>query len=364
MRPGVALMGWESRRYDANLGEGGGGRFRAVLRRIFGDGENPLAWSIPLYTAWGIRVRIHLVFIIMIIAELIRSIPQSGMGPVWMATGMASLFVLVLLHEYGHCVACRWVGGEADQILMWPLGGLAYASPPHHWKAELITVLGGPAVNVLLWPVFGAAVALLAGPSLLLFNPFDPGQWLLDLTLAGTADRTVLMALGWLYYTNLVLLAFNMLVPMYPLDAGRTLYTLLWRRSDERSAMQTTITVGFVAAIALAVIAVVWSQTILLGVAIWGGLTCWLEKRRLAMIADDPALAGYDFSRGYGGLPADEEPVSAAAKHREEKRRQKEAEEQAELDRILAKISAQGKESLTGRERRTLHRATERRRNG
>lgn len=357
-------MGWDSRRYDADLGQGGGGRFRAVLRRIFGDGENPLAWSLPLYTAWGIRVRIHLVFIIMIVAEMIRSIPQNGMGPLEMAIGMGSLFVLVLLHEYGHCFACRWVGGEADQILMWPLGGLAYASPPHHWKAELITVLGGPGVNVLLWPILGGAIAALAGPSLLLFNPFDPGQWLVDLALAGNAHPSVLMALGWLYYTNLVLLAFNMLVPMYPLDAGRTLYTLLWRGSDERSAMQTTITVGFVAAIALAVVAVVWSQTILLGVAIWGGLTCWLEKRRLAMIADDPALAGYDFSRGYGGLPPDDEPASAAAQRREEKRRQREAEEQAELDRILAKIGSSGLDSLTRGEQRRLKKATDDRRRG
>jgi len=34
-------------------------------------------------------------------------------------------FGIVLLHEFGHCFASRWVGGERDEIMMTPLGGLA-----------------------------------------------------------------------------------------------------------------------------------------------------------------------------------------------------------------------------------------------
>eukprot|EP00879_Flechtneria_rotunda_P010141 GHRR01010599.1.p2 GENE.GHRR01010599.1~~GHRR01010599.1.p2 ORF type:complete len:200 (+),score=40.60 GHRR01010599.1:1064-1663(+) len=36
------------------------------------------------------------------------------------------LLVTVLLHELGHCLAARSVGGTAHSILLWPLGGLAY----------------------------------------------------------------------------------------------------------------------------------------------------------------------------------------------------------------------------------------------
>ena len=39
------------------------------------------------------------------------------------------VFFSVLLHEFGHCFAARWVGGDANDILMHPLGGLAMASP-------------------------------------------------------------------------------------------------------------------------------------------------------------------------------------------------------------------------------------------
>ncbi|MCH7765652.1 MAG: M50 family metallopeptidase [Acidobacteria bacterium] len=57
----------------------------------------------------------------------------------------AILFVVVLVHEFGHCFGARYTGGEADEILIWPLGGLAYASPPHNAKAHMITTVAGPA---------------------------------------------------------------------------------------------------------------------------------------------------------------------------------------------------------------------------
>lgn len=36
------------------------------------------------------------------------------------------LLFTVLTHELGHCMAARQVGGHAESILLWPLGGLAY----------------------------------------------------------------------------------------------------------------------------------------------------------------------------------------------------------------------------------------------
>src|SRR5690606_8066625 len=109
---------------------------------------NILSWSLPLYRLWGIQVRLHLLFIIFVAAELVRGASAGYFGHSAMA--MLGLFGLVLLHEYGHSFACRRVGGDADEILLWPLGGLAYCAPPHNWKANLVTTLGGPAVNVVL----------------------------------------------------------------------------------------------------------------------------------------------------------------------------------------------------------------------
>lgn len=50
----------------------------------------------------------------------------------WTAVGWAALMygpillVTVLLHELGHCLATRRLGGQVEGILLWPLGGLAY----------------------------------------------------------------------------------------------------------------------------------------------------------------------------------------------------------------------------------------------
>jgi stage IV sporulation protein FB len=349
-------MGWESRRYGSGVGDGGG--FRQVVRRVFGDGENPLDWSLPLYTAWGIRVRIHLIFVVLIVARLIASMVQTNVGWPFMLMAMGSLFLLVLLHEYGHCAACRWVGGSADRILMWPLGGLASCAPPHAWKPSLVTTLGGPAVNAVLLPVLGGTVWAAAGADAAIFNPFDPLSGLSGLPQPAA---TWLVALWWLHYTNAVLLAFNMLVPMYPLDGGRVLQELLWRKMGYHRATWVATTVGLGIAATLFVVAMVGGENTLLAVALFGGIVCWYERRRLAVAEPEhPGMTGYDFSRGYDGLPDPEAPPAAGP----DRRGQRERAEQERLDAILAKIAAFGMGSLSWRERRWLRRATARRRRG
>ena len=347
-------MGWEHRDYAGN--DGGD---RGVLRRIFGGGENPLGWSLPLYTAWGIRVRIHLVYILIVIGYLIYSITPEGFGLPYMAIAMANLFVLVLLHEYGHCFACRWVGGTADQILMWPLGGLAYCVPPHHWRPSLITTIGGPAVNVLLVPILGGALWIAVGVDPLIFNPFEP-KGVVGAIQSPSSLRTYgLIALWWAYYANWLLLAFNILLPMYPMDGGRIVQEILWARMGYRRATSISATLGLVIAIGLFVFSMIGGSTTLMSIALFGGVTCWIEKRRLAMTGDEEGIPGYDFSRGYQGMPRDDDDESdrSAAK-----RAARERAEQDKLDAILAKIARDGMGSLSWRERAWLKRTTEKRR--
>lgn len=364
-------MTWQDRQYKRD--SGAGGRAREILRRIFGEGENPLTWGVPLYRAFGIEVRLHLLFLLWIIATLIWSIPQRNLGLPYMALGVGSLFVIVLLHEYGHCFWCRKVGGEADRIMLWPLGGLAHCRPPHAWRAELITVLGGPAVHLMLWPVLASALWAIVGldqiHSALIFNPLAPGE-----ALAGLRTRTgehayLLVWVWWMYYINAILFLFNMLVPMYPLDGGRVLQCLIWRRRGHDDARRIAATVGLVTAFALATLAIVGrGHTTLLAIAIFGGITCWLERRHLqfehsAGTAGSATPGGYDFSRGYAGLPDPaEEDVPFRPSRADLRKAKKAAETQAEVDRILDKIRAMGMDALTSRERKFLADETRRRR--
>jgi len=356
-------MGIADRRYDDNRGDGGG--FRGALRRMFTEGDF-FSWSFHLFTLFGIRVRIHLLFVLFIAFELIASLIRADAGVLgfkYTLLVVSALWLTVLLHEFGHCFACRWVGGEADDILMWPLGGLASCAPPHDWKASLITTVGGPAVNVLLAPILGMAVYWAAGSwDAVLFNYFDPVSVFRRPT---GLDAWWKVALWSIFYTNLVLLAFNVLLPMFPLDGGRIAQELMWWRLGYRRSMVIATNLGLIAAIALGVFALVTNQSILIGIALFAGLTCYSQRRNLEFLEE--GIPGYDFSRGYRGMPAggrDSGPSRAEQRKYKEalKRQQREQREQAEVDRILAKIAASGMDSLTRAERRTLARATENKR--
>src|ERR1051325_217595 len=123
-------MGFQDRRYD----DGDGGFRRGLRLRM-------IIWffncSLPLFTMprrvpaiGGIHVRIHITYILLIVGRLLSTLGKDGWPIKSVASTMGTLFLLVLLHEFGHCVACRRVGGDADEVLMWPLGGLAMCSPP------------------------------------------------------------------------------------------------------------------------------------------------------------------------------------------------------------------------------------------
>lgn len=356
-------MGFEDRRYWDSEDRGAGG-FRDALRRMFGQGDF-FAWAFPLFTASGIRVRIHLLFVLFIAIELIRAaIRTDVMGVAFVALGMACLFTMVLLHEFGHCFACRWVGGEANEILMWPLGGLAYAAPPHDWKASFITTAGGPAVNLLLAPILGAAIfAAGGGWGDLFFNYFAPGRAYAASDLAGSWWTA---ALWWANYTNLLLFGFNVFLPMFPMDGGRMVQELLWARLGYRRSMAIAVNVGLVAAIAVGIFSITSGETILLGIALFAGMTCYGERKKLEFM-EEAGLPGYDFSRGFAGMPGAGRASSREAdrKYREAlKRQERERREQAEVDRILEKVHRSGLASLTRAEKRTLQRDTERKRRG
>ncbi len=335
-------------------GPGGGGRWREGLGRAFSG--NPLSWALPLYTAWGIRVRVHLVFILMVAAELLGTIGPNRPAIEFVAPMVLGLFLLVLLHEYGHCFACRRVGGEADDILMWPLGGLASCRPPHEWRADLWTTIGGPAVNAVLVAPLAALVLLLGGRwESVIFNPFD-----LNPVIGGLGGSWPLIVALSLYFSNAMLLAFNVLLPMYPMDGGRIVHALLWSRLGHARATRIVVRLGLGIAVALLLFAIVFNQGRLLGLALFGGITCYMELQRLRMMGDDQGESW----RTPGG--ADDVRRALAQSERQRKQRQAEADrierERIEVDRLLDKIKQSGMQSLTARERKFLEEATKRRR--
>src|SRR6478672_1278221 len=80
-----------------------------------------------------------------------RNTRYSSIG--WNVAEYLALFLIVTLHEFGHAMACRQVGGTANQIVLWPLGGVAYVDPPPRPGATLWSIAAGPLVNVVLMPL-------------------------------------------------------------------------------------------------------------------------------------------------------------------------------------------------------------------
>src|SRR5262245_7690178 len=142
--------------------------------------RDPLTWSFPLGRLFNITIRVHLLFVLEALVLVLRAATYDKAVPgAWVdvLVIICLLFVSVLLHEFGHCFAARWVDGDAQEILLWPLGGLAYVEVPHTPRANFLTAAGGPAVNLALG--VGCALALILGFSLWPpLWPFDLGPLL------------------------------------------------------------------------------------------------------------------------------------------------------------------------------------------
>ena len=176
--------------------------------------------GIRLFQFRGITVFLHWTWFLVASFETGRTSSYSSV--VWNLLEYLALFVIVTLHEFGHAFACRSVGGRADQIVLWPLGGVAYVDPPQRPGALLWSIAAGPLVNVLLVPPLGVLVVV-AGA-------FPP-----DL-------QTLVLNLG---YINVVLLAFNLL-PIYPLDGGQILGALLWFVMGRARSLMVTAFIGLI----------------------------------------------------------------------------------------------------------------------
>ena len=121
----------------------------------------------------------------------------------------AGLFLSVFGHELAHALMARAEGIEIEEIVLHPFGGLArLKSDPQNPRAEFRIAFAGPAAS------FVFAILAFAGAKVAALGNYEATVVVFFLIAAG----------------NLLLALFN-LFPGYPLDGGRVLRALLWRRS-------------------------------------------------------------------------------------------------------------------------------------
>jgi Zn-dependent protease len=233
--------------------------------------------SIHLFRFAGIDLFLHWSWFLVAAFE-ISNRAGSYSSIAWNVLEYLALFLIVMLHEYGHALACRQVGGTANQIMLWPLGGVAYVDPPPRPGATLWSIAAGPLVNV--------ALLVIVSPLGILLDR--------SLGLAETApDAHAFLRALW--FINLGLLIFNLL-PVYPLDGGQILRSLLWFVVGRARSLMAAVVIGFVGVAGLLILALrmqsIWFGVLSLFIltSCWSG---WRQAQALYRFAKLPRHEGF-----------------------------------------------------------------------
>lgn len=226
--------------------------------------------SIRLFRLAGIEVSLHFSWFLVAVYQL-TSRPHRYLSPVFAIYEYLALFAIVLLHEFGHAFACRQVGGIAERILLWPFGGIAFVRPPPRPGAELWSIAAGPLVNVALLPILVLSRVLLVRSGVAFENP--------DLY------RLVVM----IGYINLGILIFNLL-PIYPLDGGQILRSLLWFPFGRVRSLQIASVIGLIGGGLLTLYAITTGSMWLVLMTFFllsQAVTGWRRAKALQLEADE-----------------------------------------------------------------------------
>jgi len=191
--------------------------------------------GVPVARLLGIEVRIQLgwVLVVALVAAL-AAIQVSQVEPTvspavqWLLGGVvaAGFFVSALVHDMSHAVLARRRGVEVGAIVISFFGGATPLDPSSPDPGDdLAIAVAGPAVSIALGGALaiGATAVSAAG---------------------GPTAAVAAQVLGVLAVLNLVLGLVNV-VPAYPLDGGRIVRAIAWRRTGrEKDGWRAAGTAG------------------------------------------------------------------------------------------------------------------------
>lgn len=169
------------------------------------------SWSIPLGHIFGVEVRLHFFFALLLGLSLVYT-GLSGMAAFRGIALWLLLLAAVCAREIARAIVSTYYGLEVRSLMLLPIGGLpAYATPESAEQAsqgvpEAALAIAGPLANVLVALILLGFILGVAPSVSVLAKP-----WL-------TADHLLRSA----FWLNIFLAAVNLL-PAYPLDAGRLL---------------------------------------------------------------------------------------------------------------------------------------------
>jgi Zn-dependent protease len=138
-----------------------------------------------------------------------------------------AFFGSIVLHELGHAIVAMRNGIGISSIQLWIFGGVARMDRESDSPATEFKVgIAGPAVTL-------AIVVALTAVGVVGIGPHDFKEAVL--IKAGSGVSGVWAMVGWLVWINTLVLVFNLL-PAFPMDGGRVVRAIAWRRTGDRTA--------------------------------------------------------------------------------------------------------------------------------
>jgi Zn-dependent protease len=326
-----------------------------------------LSWNLPLGRWGGVQVRLHFIFILFAVVALHLADRADLLG--YAAMSLAILLVSVVLHEFAHCFAAWKTGGHADQIILWPFGGLMHVNVTQDPQIEFVTALAGPVVNLAVCLILLPAIIASQSGVMSLLNPLSPPVPLVQL---GWQD-----GLRMTFWINWLLAIVNLL-PAYPLDGGRAMRAVLWQRWDYYRAAVVMVRIAMGTAITMFLLALVVQSRyeyaslplVLFGLFLF--FSARQEAERVREHETGDGSLGYDFSQGYTSLERHDAPrrerkpgplkrwLKARRAARIERQQQQEISEERRVDEILARLHETGMAGISEEDRALLDRVSAR----
>jgi Zn-dependent protease/CBS domain-containing protein len=217
------------------------------------------SWSLPAGRLFGVDLRVHLTFVVLLLFVWVtQSVALGTGGAVRGVALVVIIFACVVLHELGHALVARRSGVAVRSIILLPIGGVTLmedlgardANPAR----DIRIAVAGPLVNLL--------IAALSGAFILAFLP-QAKLWSHPFVDAANLPRA-------LFWSNVFLGAFNLL-PAYPMDGGRILRAYLSERMEYVRATRIAVTVGQGFAMLLILLGMWNSWLMLIGVCLFFG---------------------------------------------------------------------------------------------
>ncbi|MBK7368289.1 MAG: site-2 protease family protein [Candidatus Eisenbacteria bacterium] len=236
-----------------------------------------MRWSLRLATVLGIRIEVHVTFLLLLLAYVAMSRAANPAEVAVVVGDVLLLFGCVLLHELGHALMARRFGVNTREIVLTGIGGIARLERmPERPLHEMMVALAGPAVNVVLATLVGV----------FLLQRHESWNAITEAAIAGHA-------LEFLFYVNVVMFFFN-LIPAFPMDGGRVLRAVLAMMMPFARATRYASLVGQGFAVVFAVVGTLVTHNLaLVAIALFVFLTAREER---ALVQTRSSLTGMPVS--------------------------------------------------------------------